>query len=157
MLKEKRASTDAECEERQRTRQLEMEACSKAFVVLSFDKAHGLLAKTFNFAVIQEIDVHRTAAANVLPAAGLQNKSPRPTAISNANDGAFVFKASHLLSPSLSSRFPDKSELAFRTGRRRSLAPHKTELAVSTQDSCVEKGKLLLLKKELLIPEQMNP
>ena len=42
MLKEKCASTDAEWEERQKTRQLEMEACSKALAVLSSDEAHDL-------------------------------------------------------------------------------------------------------------------
>merc|ERR1719345_458511 len=39
MLKEKCAMTDSEWEERQKTRQLEMEACSKALAVLSSDDA----------------------------------------------------------------------------------------------------------------------
>ena len=49
-----------------------MEACSKAFAVLSSDEAH-------NFAVIQDAEMpeHRTAAAKVLPPAALQNQSPR--------------------------------------------------------------------------------
>ena len=34
--------TDSEWEERQKTRQLEMEACSKALAVLSSDDAHDL-------------------------------------------------------------------------------------------------------------------
>merc|ERR1711972_825464 len=42
MLKEKCSMTDKECEERQKTRQLEMEACSKALAVLSGDDAHDL-------------------------------------------------------------------------------------------------------------------
>ena len=77
-MKETCASTDAECAERQMTHQLEMEACSKAFAVLSSDDAHGLPAKTFNFAVMQEAEVpeHRTAAANVLPPVAIQNKKP---------------------------------------------------------------------------------
>merc|ERR1719456_2104131 len=49
MLKEKCAMTDKEWEERQKTRQLEMEACSKALAVLSSDDAHDLFTKTFNF------------------------------------------------------------------------------------------------------------
>ena len=40
MLKEKCSTTDADWEERQKTRQMEMEACSKAFAVLSSDDAH---------------------------------------------------------------------------------------------------------------------
>merc|ERR1719345_632669 len=47
MLKEKCAQTDSEWEERQKTRQLEMEACSKALAVLSSDDAHDLFSKTF--------------------------------------------------------------------------------------------------------------
>ena len=41
MLKEKCSMTDAEWEERQKTRQLEMEAVSKALAVLSTDDAHS--------------------------------------------------------------------------------------------------------------------
>jgi len=40
--------TDSEWEERQKTRQLEMEAVSKALSVLSSDDAHDLFTKTFN-------------------------------------------------------------------------------------------------------------
>merc|ERR1712072_273601 len=46
MLKEKCSMTDSEWEERQKTRQLEMEACSKALAVLSSDDAHDLFTKT---------------------------------------------------------------------------------------------------------------
>ena len=53
MLKEKCSVTDAEWEERQKTRQLEMEACSKALAVLSSDDAHDLFTKTFNLALVQ--------------------------------------------------------------------------------------------------------
>jgi chromosome segregation ATPase len=48
MLKEKCSMTDSEWEERQKTRQLEMEAVSKALAVLSTDDAHDLFTKTFN-------------------------------------------------------------------------------------------------------------
>merc|ERR1719238_2331485 len=48
MLKEKCSTTDAEWEERTKTRQLEMEACSKALAVLSSDEAHDLFTKTFS-------------------------------------------------------------------------------------------------------------
>merc|ERR1719367_2144461 len=53
MLKEKCSTTDAEWEERQKTRQLEMEACSKALAVLSSDDAHDLFTKTFNPSLVQ--------------------------------------------------------------------------------------------------------
>ena len=53
LLKEKCSATDAECEERQKTRQLEMEACSKALAVLNSDDANDLFTKTFNLAFVQ--------------------------------------------------------------------------------------------------------
>merc|ERR1711957_646719 len=53
MLKEKCSMSDSEWEERQKTRQLEMEACSKALAVLSSDDAHDLFTKTFNPALVQ--------------------------------------------------------------------------------------------------------
>merc|ERR1719174_2283536 len=49
MLKEKCSTTDAEWEERQKARALEMEACSKALAVLNSDEAHDLFTKTFSF------------------------------------------------------------------------------------------------------------
>merc|ERR1719253_2352577 len=52
-LKEKCSMTDKEWEERQNTRQSEMEACSKALAVLSGDDAHDLFTKTFNPALVQ--------------------------------------------------------------------------------------------------------
>merc|ERR1719475_32146 len=53
MLKEKCSMTDAEWEEREKTRQLEMEAVSKALAVLSSDDAHDLFTKTFNPSLLQ--------------------------------------------------------------------------------------------------------
>jgi len=83
MLKEKCAGTDAEWEERQKTRQLEMEACSKALAVLSSDEAHDLFTKTFNPALVQveESSLRRNAAAKVLKAVALKHNSPRLAAI----------------------------------------------------------------------------
>jgi len=54
MLKEKCSMTDSEWEERQKTRQLEMEAVSKALAVLSSDDAHDLFTKTFNPSLLQK-------------------------------------------------------------------------------------------------------
>merc|ERR1711966_585563 len=72
MLKEKCSMTDGEWEERQKTRQLEMEACSKALAVLSSDDAHDLFTKTFNPAFVQkESSMHserRTQASKLLSA-----------------------------------------------------------------------------------------
>merc|ERR1711865_1050760 len=68
MLKEKCSMTDGEWEERQKTRQLEMEACSKALAVLSGDDAHDLFTKTFNF-MQKESSMHserRTQASKLL-------------------------------------------------------------------------------------------
>merc|ERR1712226_1686270 len=53
MLKEKCSMTDKEWEERQKTRSLEMEACSKAMAFLTSDDAHDLFTRTFNPAFLQ--------------------------------------------------------------------------------------------------------
>merc|ERR1712113_1053845 len=69
MLKEKCSMTDKEWEERQKTRQLEMEAVSKALAVLSGDDAHDLFTKTFNPALLQRgstAQSKRRAAASKL-------------------------------------------------------------------------------------------
>jgi len=83
MLKEKCSTTDAEWEERQKTRQLEMEACSKALAVLSSDDAHDLFTKTFNPAFVQTEarSERRSKAAAVLSAVAKKLNSPRLSAI----------------------------------------------------------------------------
>merc|ERR1719407_274688 len=81
MLKEKCSMTDSEWEERQKTRQLEMEACSKALAVLSSDDAHDLFTKTFNPAFVQkESSMHserRSQASKLLSAVAQKVQSPR--------------------------------------------------------------------------------
>merc|ERR1719345_624645 len=81
MLKEKCSMSDSEWEERQKTRQLEMEACSKALAVLSSDDAHDLFTKTFNPAFVQaESQVRserRSKAAAVLMSMAQKLNSPR--------------------------------------------------------------------------------
>jgi len=81
MLKDKCANTDKEWEERSKTRQLEMEACSKALSVLSSDDAHDLFTKTFNPALLQsKAGVHserRTAASKLLSQKAAELHSPR--------------------------------------------------------------------------------
>jgi len=83
MLKEKCSTTDAEWEERQKTRQLEMEACSKALAVLSSDEAHDLFTKTFNPAFVQtaENSERQNAAAKLLKDVALKVDSPRLAAV----------------------------------------------------------------------------
>merc|ERR1712072_865289 len=81
MLKEKCSMTDSEWEERQKTRQLEMEACSKALAVLSSDDAHDLFTKTFNPAFVQkESSMHserRAQASNLLKTVAQKLQNPR--------------------------------------------------------------------------------
>jgi chromosome segregation ATPase len=85
MLKEKCSGTDAEWEERQKTRQLEMEACSKALAVLSSDDAHDLFTKTFNPAFVQTESKakseRRSKASSLLKAVANKLNSPRLAAI----------------------------------------------------------------------------
>jgi len=81
MLKEKCSMTDSEWEERQKTRQLEMEACSKALAVLSSDDAHDLFTKTFNPSLLQkENSMHserRSQASKLLAAVATKTQNPR--------------------------------------------------------------------------------
>merc|ERR1712048_283764 len=85
MLKEKCSMTDGEWEERQKTRQLEMEACSKALAVLSSDEAHDLFTRTFNPAFVQEksskISDARSKASALLKTAANRLNSPHLSAI----------------------------------------------------------------------------
>merc|ERR1711935_990188 len=80
-LKEKCQMTDKEWEERQKTRQLEMEAVSKALSVLSGDDAHDLFTKTFNPAFLQSgataNSERRTAASKLLSSVAQKFSSPR--------------------------------------------------------------------------------
>merc|ERR1719461_962740 len=79
MLKEKCAMTDKEWEERQKTRQLEMEAVSKALAVLSGDDAHDLFTRTFNPALV-EVAVtskRREQASKLLSQVAKKLNSPR--------------------------------------------------------------------------------
>merc|ERR1719465_311233 len=81
MLKEKCSMTDAEWEERQKTRQLEMEAVSKALAVLSTDDAHDLFTKTFNPSLLQKENAmhseRRAQASKLLSAVAKKLQNPR--------------------------------------------------------------------------------
>merc|ERR1712070_711451 len=79
MLKEKCSMTDSEWEERQKTRQLEMEACSKALAVLSSDDAHDLFTKTFNpsFMQTEQRSESREQASRLLTAVAKKVQNPR--------------------------------------------------------------------------------
>jgi len=83
MLKEKCQMTDQEWEERSKTRQMEMEAVSKALAVLSGDDAHDLFTRTFNPSFFQtsnelgSLQEKRTRASDLLSAAASKFNSPR--------------------------------------------------------------------------------
>jgi len=81
MLKEKCSMTDAEWEERQKTRAMEMEAVSKALAVLSSDDAHDLFTKTFNPSLLQKENAmhseRRTQASKLLSALAQKFQNPR--------------------------------------------------------------------------------
>merc|ERR1719433_670040 len=81
MLKEKCQMTDKEWEERQKTRQLEMEAVSKALAVLSGDDAHDLFTRTFNPAFVQSSAVatseRREKASQLLSNVAEKFNNPR--------------------------------------------------------------------------------
>eukprot|EP00448_Togula_jolla_P034049 CAMPEP_0170625256 /NCGR_PEP_ID=MMETSP0224-20130122/30661_1 /TAXON_ID=285029 /ORGANISM="Togula jolla, Strain CCCM 725" /LENGTH=699 /DNA_ID=CAMNT_0010951817 /DNA_START=41 /DNA_END=2140 /DNA_ORIENTATION=+ len=81
MLKEKCQMTDKEWEERQKTRQTEMQAVSQALAVLSTDDAHDLFTRTFNPAFLQEASAEHSArrskAASLLSGVAAKFKNPR--------------------------------------------------------------------------------
>jgi len=81
MLKEKCSLTDSEWEARQKTRQLEMEAVSKALAVLSSDDAHDVFTKTFNPALLQREgsanSERRATASKLLLAVSKKLHNPR--------------------------------------------------------------------------------
>merc|ERR1719168_237320 len=81
MLKEKCSTTDSEWEERQKTRQQEMEAVSKALAVLSSDDSHDLFTKTFNPSFVQQEQSmnsdRRGQAMRVLKAVAKKTNNPR--------------------------------------------------------------------------------
>eukprot|EP00403_Amphidinium_massartii_P013142 CAMPEP_0178410842 /NCGR_PEP_ID=MMETSP0689_2-20121128/21192_1 /TAXON_ID=160604 /ORGANISM="Amphidinium massartii, Strain CS-259" /LENGTH=688 /DNA_ID=CAMNT_0020032039 /DNA_START=56 /DNA_END=2122 /DNA_ORIENTATION=+ len=81
MLKEKCAMTDKEWEERQKTRQMEMEAVSKALEVLSSDDAHDLFTRTFNPAFVQKESSQnsgrRAEASKLLASVAKKVQNPR--------------------------------------------------------------------------------
>mmetsp|Transcript_7387 Transcript_7387/g.20956 ORF Transcript_7387/g.20956 Transcript_7387/m.20956 type:complete len:681 (-) Transcript_7387:92-2134(-) len=87
MLKEKCAVTDQEWEERQKMRQQEMEAVSKAMAILSGDDAHDLFGRTFNPSLVQTgmtmavVARRRTAASDLLTQAAKRYHSPRLAAL----------------------------------------------------------------------------
>jgi len=81
MLKEKCQMTDKEWEERQKTRQMEMEAVSKALAILSGDDAHDLFTRTFNPAFVQSSSAshsdRRAEASRLLSKIAQRLHSPR--------------------------------------------------------------------------------
>jgi len=84
MLKEKCSVTDEEWEDRQKTRQTEMQACSKALAVLSSDDAHDLFKSSFNPGFLQTGMSHpdqRAKAYTVLMQAS--KHSPRLSAMAS--------------------------------------------------------------------------
>merc|ERR1740133_373246 len=83
MLKEECTITDSEWEQRQKTRQLEMEAVSKALAVLSSDDAHDLFTKTFNPSFLQTSD-SRTQASQLLKAVARKVGNPRLATLAEA-------------------------------------------------------------------------
>ena len=85
MLKDTCSKMDAEWEARTKTRNMEMEACSKALAVLSSDEAHDMFTKTFNFMQTQSktSSLRRARAAEVLRAAAKKSSNPRLSMLAN--------------------------------------------------------------------------
>merc|ERR1719236_94654 len=82
-LKERCANMDSEYEERTKTRQLEIQAVSKALAFLSSDEAHDLFTRTFNFVQVQSVSQskRRSAIAAHLSAVAAKSQDPRISAL----------------------------------------------------------------------------
>jgi len=82
-LKETCQMTDAEFEERQKTRREEIEAVSKALAVLSSDDAHDLFSKTLSFLekTNSRHSKRKEAASKLLSEVAKKLNSPRLTAL----------------------------------------------------------------------------
>merc|ERR1719326_2333219 len=76
-LKEKCSLTDKEFEERLKTRQLEMQAVSKAMAILSSDEAMDLGTRTFSFVQTKSTSDARSKASQVLTKMAQKLNSPR--------------------------------------------------------------------------------
>merc|ERR1719380_246267 len=78
-LKERCANMDSEYEERTKTRQLEIQAVSKALAFLSSDEAHDLFTRTFNFVQVQSAaqSNRRAAVSAALSQAAQKFEDPR--------------------------------------------------------------------------------
>merc|ERR1719238_1081583 len=87
MLKETCANMDAQMEERVKTRNEEIEACSKALAVLSGDEAHDTFTRTFNAAFVQTSESsrdRRQRAAKILEAAARKLSAPELATLATA-------------------------------------------------------------------------
>merc|ERR1719310_2318840 len=84
-LKERCANMDQEYAERTNTRQLEIQAVSKALAFLSSDEAHDLFTRTFNPALVQaQSSLHskrRAQVSTVLATAAQKFQDPRLSAL----------------------------------------------------------------------------
>merc|ERR1719174_2329699 len=80
--------TDQEWEERQKTRQEEMAAVSKALAILSSDDAHDLFTKTFNPALVQTTaskhSLRRAQASKVLAVAARKFQNRQMAQLANS-------------------------------------------------------------------------
>jgi outer membrane murein-binding lipoprotein Lpp len=82
-LKEKCQMTDQEWEERQKTRNEEIQAVSEALAVLASDDAHDTFTRTFNFLQLRASG-KRTKASAVLAAAASRLSEPRLAALAES-------------------------------------------------------------------------
>jgi len=77
-LKETCQNTDAEWEERQAARQVEIKGCSEALAILSSDDAHDTFTRTFNFLQRgSKVNKQRESAAQLLMGAAQKLGKPR--------------------------------------------------------------------------------
>lgn len=103
---------DAECDGRQQTRQLEIEACSKVLAVLGLDDAHDLFTKTFHPAFVQKESVAQSERRNKAYASLAQNArrvgNPRPSNLASQVKLDAFMKATQAIDDMVAQLLPEK-------------------------------------------------
>merc|ERR1719197_1500051 len=80
-LKEQCQNIDQEYEERTKTRQMEIQATSKALAFLNSDEAHDLFTRTFNFIQESSMSATRSRVMKLLSSAARRSGDPRLSAV----------------------------------------------------------------------------
>jgi len=109
-LKEQCQNVDQEYEERTKTRQLEIQAVSKALAFLSSDEAHDLFTRTFNFVQMSSESGQRVRVMRLLSAAAKRSGDPRLSALAVTSRIAAFGKVKKTIEDMINSLVQEKED-----------------------------------------------